>query len=712
MTELPSSRHVLSLACLAALSSFAPCAGAQEASTASDRALPAVTVKAKQDRQALPAAAPGGLSASGARLGVLGNTPILDAPVSLNAYTQQAIQTQQARTLADVLQNDPAVRYTTNSGHMQEHFRIRGLDVNAPDVAFNGLYGVAPTAHVPTEMLERVEVLRGPSALLSGMSPSGAVGGMVNLVPKRAGSRPLTELTMSYSSKSYAQAHLDLARRFGEDQRLGVRVNTVYGTGDTGVDDQEKGRRLAALGLDYLGDQWNLTLDAYTSRETIDNGSPAMYGFAARRGKAVGIGRLLSPPDSDTNLFRGTHGDYRDHGIAVRGELKLNDRWTARAGLGASNSEGKGLMFGTRVVVTGLDGSAAGYVYNVKATTRGRTAELGVRGEFETGTVAHRLDVSATVLKIEDGTGSTPREGWAQNIYRPVAPMLPAAPSTVKPTSDNRMTSLNIADTMSLASGKVLLTVGARLQRVEQKLKDYKESAVSPSLGVVVKPWGEDSSLFANYMQGLSPGETVPIAGGYANEGEIFPPIKSRQVELGVKHRQGALTHTLSAFRITRPTLVDENVGSTKRRTEGGDQRVRGVEWNAFGQLGPVGVLGGVSYLQSEQRNTGRDNYGVPDWTANLGATWATPVEGLSLSGRLVYTGRQWVDSANTLELPSSTRLDAGVRYATALGGTPVTINAFVENLANRRYWSGMFADGYVMPGGPRTLRVATTFAF
>src|SRR5690606_32026666 len=128
--------------------------------------------------------------------------------------------------------------------------------------AFNGLYGIAPKGHIPTEFLERVEVLRGPSGLLSGMAPEDNLGGTVSLGTKRARAEPITHFTTSYSSDSYFQGHVDLGRRFGEDQRVGVRFNGVYGAGESGVDDQNKGRRLGALAIDYQGDNWSMALDA------------------------------------------------------------------------------------------------------------------------------------------------------------------------------------------------------------------------------------------------------------------------------------------------------------------------------------------------------------------------------------------------------------------------------------------------------------------
>lgn len=671
--------------------------------------LPSITVTGSG--RDLPAVAPGGQAATGARLGMLGNTDIIDAPVSVNAYTEQVIQDQQARTLADVLQNDPSVRYTTNSGHMLEHFKIRGLDVNGPSVAMNGLYGIAPNGHVPTEFLERVEVLRGPSAMLSGMAPDTNLGGTINLVTKRATAEPILDFTTSYSSGSYGQGHVDIGQRFGDDQRLGVRFNGAYGTGDTGVAEQKKGRQLGAIAIDYDAENWRVMLDAYSLRQTIDNGSQGMYGFAT----GPGLTHLVDVPDSDTNMFRGTHGEYKDNGFSLRGELDINDNLSAYASVGAANSSGQGLMFGTRVIVTGDDGSAMGSVYNVHTVTRGRVAETGLRGRFNMGTVTHTVNMSANVLRHQEGTNNKANTGWAQNIYNPVTPVFPAAPDAPAYNQiDNVLSSFALTDTLDIADGKVLLTLGARLQRVKQtglNQQDYDESRLSPSLGIVVKPWGENTSLYANYMEGLSPGQIVPTGLGYLNEGASFKPLQTKQMEIGVKQRLGDFMHTLSGFQIDRPTLIKNAAGTLM--TEGGKQRIQGVEWTMFGKITPtISVLGGVSYLNAKQRDTGKDSFGVPNWTANVGLEWATPVTGLSVGGRTVYTGKQWANSANTLRLPSWHRFDLNAKYETKIASTPVTFNLYVENVTDRQYWSGMFTDGYVMPASPRTVRLAATFAF
>lgn len=118
-------------------------------------ALPSVKVTASSQPSspaALPEPYAGGQVGRGARLGLLGNTDVMDAPFNITSYTAEVIENQGAGTVAAVLQNDPSVRFTTSEGHLYENFNIRGFDVHGDDVAFNGLYGLAPNGHVPTSL--------------------------------------------------------------------------------------------------------------------------------------------------------------------------------------------------------------------------------------------------------------------------------------------------------------------------------------------------------------------------------------------------------------------------------------------------------------------------------------------------------------------------------------------------------------------------------
>ncbi len=711
------------MAAVAATSASAQQAQPAEATPAAGRAdeatanapvnLPQVTVRDRYEREDLPALAPGRKAAKGARLGILGATSIMEAPVHVNAYTRELAEDWSALSLQDVLENDAAVVFTTNKGHLLQNFNLRGLDVTAMDIATNGLYGIAPANSVPIEMFERVEVMRGPNVLLSGMPPLASVAGSVNMVTKRALAQPIADLTATYVSDSYYQLHADVGKRFGPEQRLGLRFNGVYGSGDMGAEDERQKRNVGALGLDYLGDHYRLYLDVYNSVNQIDGGSPGMFSFL---GSAAipGVGYLLPPPDGDVNLFKGTHGKYDNSGLLARAEFDFNKTWQGYVAAGGSEAEGQGLLFGTRAIVTGADGTTRGAIYNVHTKSERRTAEAGVIGKFDTGSVQHRLQLSFNILKHKEGTVNTAcNYCYTTNMYRPTEPTFPAAPTWKDYTTENEFRSFAIADTMGFWEEKLLLTLGLRHQTVKTPLvngvaSNYSENRVSPMVAAVVRAWGDNIALFANYTEGLEPGRTV--GAGYANTGDTLAPMQTKQGEVGVKLQAGETTHTVSAFQIKKPSIV---TNSANFQVLDGEQRLRGLEWSAFGKLSEtVALLGGVEYIQSKQINTGLENYGVPKLRTRIGLDWDTPVQGLSVGGRLFHTGSQWADSGNRLKVPSWNRIDAMARYATKFGSTPVRFNASVENLTNKNYWIGMFNDGFVMPGAPRTYRLSATVSF
>lgn len=672
-----------------------------------------VTGKASWD---LPDTYAGGQVATGSRLGILGNKDVLDTPFSTTSYTAQVIENQQARTLGDVLSNDASIRNTSSTGHGMETFRVRGFDLWMGDLAFNGLYGLAPDAHVPLEMFERVEVLRGPSALLSGMAPQGSVGATVNLVAKRAPDAPINRLTATYVGDAQFGAHADLARRFGESKALGIRVNAVHADGRTGVDGQSKTRTLGSLGLDYNSGRVRASLDAYTLEDKQDGGSVFMAGFTTAIPKA---------PDGDTNIYAGAENTVENRAIAGRLEYDLANDWTVYAAAGRRLHRYTGTLRGTYVMVA-PNGDFVGAHRSGNGYSDTNTGEVGLLGSFQTGPVKHQVVFSATGLTSVTGIVNAVGPNYTSNIYAPTPPILIGIPPRPPKYQEATLTSYAIADTLSFAEERVQLTLGLREQRVRSKTfstvtgaetANYDESAITPAVGFVVKPWGPGVSLYANYIEGLSQGGTVTDTSA-PNYLEVFAPYKSKQVEAGVKWDAGRFLNTISVFQITKPSLIRNP--STLVYSDDGEQRNRGIEWTTAGEAARgVRVLGGASYthaVMTRNANAALDGnraFGVPPWTANVGAEWDIPaVTGLTLTGRLTYTGKHYLDSANRLQAPSFTVADFGTRYATQVGGRNVVLRAMVHNAFDRRYWIGGFADGGAQVGAGRQFLVSASVDF
>ena len=712
-TAQPFALRQIAQACAWTLLAGTGAAMAQQTTTAPS--LKEVTVNAAPETpDSLPAAAPGGQVAKGARLGVLGNVGVMDTPFNTTSYTAEGIADQQAQTIGAVLKNDPSVRMTTNEGHVVENFIIRGFGVSANSLAINGVYGLAPEQNTPTEMFERVEVLKGPGAMMMGLPPAGDVGGAINLVPKRAGKDPLTRVTTTWSDQSNVGVHADVARRFGPEQRLGVRVNGVLSGGETWLDHQTKKREIGHLALDYQGPGWSVEADAYSLANKVRKGvtmQPIITGWTT----------VPRAPDGSTNFFygEGVFSNTETQGLIVRGQAQLNAGWTAFASAGHAKHSYDGFIFGTRPVWTmanAATGNATGTAYNSWGEYETTTAELGLRGQFNTGAVAHKLTLAANVLDYEGGSRGNGTANITSNIFNPTPITMPAgaAASTFTKYNDDVLTGLSAVDTLSFAEDKLQLTLGLRAQQVNQKLAKYKETAVTPLVGVVAKPWGEAISLYGNYVEGLSAGTTVKAP--YANEGETFKPYKTKQMEVGVKWVTGDITQTVSLFQISKPALIEAN----NRQLLDGEQRNRGVEWNIFGQVARgLSLLGGAAYTEAKQTKTTRGvnqglaQFGVPKLTLNVGADWAIPgVQGLAVSGRVNHTGGQWLTGDNSVKLPGWTTVDVGARYALRVGAQPVVLRATVTNLANKAYYDSIWGAGRVNVGAPRAVRLSAAFDF
>ncbi|WP_132531944.1 TonB-dependent receptor [Pseudomonas aeruginosa] len=553
--------------------------------------------------ETLPAEYAGGQVARGARLGMLGNADVMDAPFSITSYTARTIEQQQARSVADLLQaNDPSVRVVGGRGDLVDSYTIRGFSVQNADVAFNGLYGLLPFWRVPIEFAERVEVLKGPNALLGGISPGGSVGGT----------------------------------------RFGLR-------------------------------------DSYLDQE--------------------------------------------DYSMVNRGEYDLADNLTAFASIGGRQSNYETIAANS--ILIGNQGDIVNSLARQRGDRRTYSAEVGLRGNFDTGPLRHDWTLSANRLHERLGmvyafTGMQPGNLYQTSPHTPL-PDFSSLDGSIPKTNETDLGGVALADRLSFLEDRVQVTLGVRRQQIESRNYDQtsgartshdKRHVWTPMASVLVKPL-QDLSLYANYIQGLSQGEAAPMTA--ANAGQVLAPYKAEQYEIGAKYDLGGFTTTLALFEIRKPNAYTD--ASNVFRADG-EQRNRGVELSLYGEpLDGVRVMAGATYIKPEQNKTGdpasegKDAPGVARRQANLGVSWDTPfVDGLTLDSRWIYTGSAYVDSANALSVPHWNRVDLGAAYAFQVAGKPLVARANLENALGKDYWTA--ANGYLSISSPRTLSLSLTADF
>ncbi|MDY6923036.1 MAG: TonB-dependent siderophore receptor [Pseudomonadota bacterium] len=714
-------RSLLLASCCAAL--LAAPAMAQDADTTTD--LDEVVVTGSQ--VALTAPYAGGQVARGGRVGLFGAMDVMDTPFAATSYTEELARNQQARSVGDVLQNDPAVRVSKGFGNFQELYVIRGFPVYSDDMTYNGLYGILPRQFVAAEFLERVEVFHGATAFLNGAAPGGSgVGGAFNLTPKRAPDAPLNRLTAGLDGESELYLAADLARRFGADNAWGGRLNIARRDGEAGVEGEDRQLSVIGLGLDRRGDRARFSADIGWQDHHIDTPRPTV----------TPAGAVPAAPSADGNFAQPwTYTDEEQLFGVVRGEFDLTDTVSAWAAFGGRQGKEANVLANPNTDASG--NLTVNRFDNVREDTIW-SGDVGIRAEVTTGAVEHRLVASASQVQ------SKSRNAWAGNfggfavgtLDNPVSIGAPANVSFSGDFNDPNVTervnnrSVAFADMMSFMDGRLLVTTGARYQEIETRTYDYvtgapglpyESDAVTPVFAVVYKP-SEEVSLYANYAEALIPGQIAPQSAGgepVDNAGEILEPFLGEQMEVGLKYDLGRFGGSVSLFRTTlQSAFVQNNVFAAN-----GEQENAGLEIAFFGEpRDGLRVLGGWTWLDAELTRTtggaldGNRPIGTPELQGNVNVEWDVPqVAGLTLEGRVVHTGEQPVDAANAVELDSWTRFDAGVRYAADIAGRPVTLRARVENLADEDQWvavGGYPGANYLTLGAPRTLRLSISTDF
>jgi iron complex outermembrane receptor protein len=683
--------------------------------------LPAISVSAAP--ASLPGdvspANPGGQVASGAQVGVLGQQKLIVLPFSVTSYTSKLIEDQQAHTLADVVANDPAVRTAYGYGNFSENYIIRGFEVESDDISLNSIYGITPRQLVVTGALERVDIFKGTNAFVNGVAPGGSgVGGNINLETKSADDKPLTRVSVEGSASGQLGTHVDVGRRFGDNDQFGIRVNQTVQGGSTSIHDENRSTQQTAVSLDYRGSKLRLYGDFIYQKEHVSGGRPVVF---------VTNTSIPTAPSATYNYGQSwTYSDLEDTVGMLRAEYDVAPHWTVYAAGGVRHTNEHGDY---ESPTYGPGGATTADRLSVPHKEDAQSAEIGVRGQLWTGPISHAVNVGALINRVQSRSAYEFGRSFSTDLYntapvpRPVTTVSAGDFSNPGVVGRTLMRSVAVSDTLGLFSDRLLLTAGLRRQNILQngyaygtgvQTSAYNESATTPIFGAVYRIL-PNLSVYANRSESLTMGATAPS--NAANAGAVLAPYHAKQIEAGIKYDAMHYGTALAVYQIRQPVAFTNS--TTMIFAADGTQRHRGIELSAYGEpIKGVRVLGGVSYIDARLEDTqggvadGNRPIGVPAWTFNANLEYDVPqVSGLTLMGRAIYTGKQYLDEANTLPIASWTRFDVGARYKMQVLQHNTVFRLMVTNVANRAYWSSALG-GYLTEGAPRTAWLSVTTDF
>ncbi len=628
-------------------------------------------------------------TASGA---MRGDIDLMDTPQSVNVIPDFVTDEQLATNLAEVLVNDSSVTAGTTRWNRQV-FSIRGFELDSG----NGylINGHQQWSHYvqPIETLQQVEVLKGPSSMLYGQS---GPGGLVNMVTKKPTYDSMLDLGFDTDGYGSTRAQLDAGGSLNEAQS--IRYRTVLVKQDTKYwreysandENQERDRWLGYLNMEFdLSDNVLLSVkyDHTQDKAGIDAG-----GWLDKQGNVVGNRKTVwdTPWAFTDNTVSNLGADLTWH---------MSDNWKVKGGYNEQQFDRQRFDSAPQYTV---DPFTKGY--SIKPFDRyddwqHKTAYVDFTGEFALAGMEHQLLIGANYL---DYFYQQQIQRGATQIVTPGQPVVkPDLDYHSKPKGDAstyKYYGFYLQDLMTLNEQWKLLA-GVRYDEQKKDGEGENSYAVSPKFGVIYSPMA-NGNIYVNYSKSFTPQGAVNNEFDVNNDLNLKPEY-GIQYEVGTKWElfDDRLLFTAAVFDITLENItISEKLSSpigdyTDITTQGGEQKHRGFEMGAQGQLGDSWfVTSSMMYLDAEYQTgdarEGKTPIDAPEWSANIWTRYELS-DALAFNFGAIYVGERFANTDNSITKDGYVRFDIGAAYTMDIMGKDVSLRANVRNLFDTDYIDG-----------------------
>lgn len=606
------------------------------------------------------------------------DTRIVDTPQSIQVIPRKVLEDQQVIRLDEALRNVSGVTFGgTNLGRSLE-FTIRGFDT-AP-VLRNGFRQFEAGGIFPeTSNLERVEVLKGPAAVLFGeVQP----GGVINLVTKQPLSEEYYDVQAQFGNRDLIRPSIDISGPLTEDGNLLYRLNALYRTGDEIQDFETDIERffIAPVITWKIGKNTDLTVELnYLNEER-----PPIFGIPAIGDGIADIPfeQLTSEPDDVAEEeFLNVGYDF---------EHRFNEKWKLRNGFRYTKQDSS-----TEITFpfdiddeTGIITRFSGFQ---PEKSESFTLNTSLVGEFATGPIEHQLLFGIDLNRTEDNFNISTRLDLENplelDIFAPefgtfTRPDPEDIPLFQDDESETERLGIFIQDQISLLDNLILLA-GVRYDTVDETSTtitptDFDPSSgevsqsnddVSPRVGLVYQPIPE-ISLYGSFSESFSPSSE------FTADGEFIDPETGRGFEVGIKTEllKSKLSTTLAYFNITKEnvTFADPDPDSPFAFSASGEQKSQGVELDIIGEILPGwDIVASYAFIDAEVTEDDFIEVGnllpnTPENSASLSTNYQIQqgsLQGLGFGVGFNFVGEREGDLENSFKIDDYFLTNAAISY-------------------------------------------------
>ncbi|WP_289038720.1 TonB-dependent receptor [uncultured Zobellia sp.] len=666
-----------------------------------------------------------------------------------STITTDLLKSQVTTTFEDALKSAVGVEKlwtsTGRGGDGAGYYSLRGFSVQPQLV--NGLPGLT-NGTINAANIERIEVIKGPSATLFGNAVT-SYGGLINVVTKKPYVGTGGELSFTSGTYGFNQISGDFNTPLDKANNIYFRLNTSYATEQSFQDAGFRKSFFVAPSLSYRVNN-KLSFSFYGEISQAEQTNP-MFLFLNRSAptesanlEELGYNNKLSFTSNDLSLENPTQ-NYR-----IEMDYKLSDSWQSQTILSKSSTSTRGYYsylfdFG----VLGND-TFTRYISKQNANTQTTDIQQNFIGNFKLAGMQNKLVFGIDYYNSTQTNNSTgyafygnitPEGGSnGDNPFTPEAEedLFPLSTAGVDAAfasqgvsnikSKSHIYSAYAADVLNITPSLSAM-VGLRLDVFDNEgdlatlEDDFDQTAFSPKFGLLYQPIQDKLSVFANYQNGFT--NVAPALVGDVNAGpqtlKTFDPEQANQLEFGIKTNlfNNRLNATISYYDINVKDRVITDPASPFNKIQGGEVESKGFEIEV--NANPINGLNiRAGYSNNDSETTVSDNAEIlnrrpleagPETTYNLWANYEFQdgsLEGFGLGfGFNGASERFAINYASTGEfiLPSYTIANASVFYQ----ADKYRIGLKLNNVFNKEYYKGWTT---ITPQTPRALYANFTYTF
>lgn len=645
------------------------------------------------------------------------DTLLRDTPQSITVITRELMQDQAMQSMADAIRYVPGVVTAQGEGN-RDTAVFRG-NSSTSDFYVDGIRDDVQY-YRDFYNIDSLEALKGSNAMIFGR---GGSGGVINRVTRQPEARSIGAAALTLGSYGNRRATLDVGRAISADAAF--RVNAMAEDSDSyrnGVGIERSGINPTFSYRFGPATRVVLGYEHFKDDRVTDRGIPSYQGKPIKTDVSTFFGNAdlsyaMASVDAVSALVEHDFGG----GVSLRNRTRYADydKFYQNVFPGAVNAAA------TAVAIS---------AYNNATRRKNFFNQTDLSFSVKTGAIVHKfatgLEFGSQQTDNFRNTGYFPSvSATATSISVPTASPLMSAPVVFRQSATDAnnhgkatVASIYLQDQIAFTPQWQAI-VGLRYDRFTVDFLNRRSGAtventdtpVSPRVGLVYKPVAA-MSLYGSYSIAYVPRAGEQLSSLTATN-QAFKPEQFKNIELGAKWDvTPGLALSAAVYRLRRSNVVIADPADAGKSILVDGQQTRGVELGMSGNISNAwSVMGGYAFQdatitrsQSATVLAGARLAQVPEHTLSLWNRYDFSAAVGAAIG-VVYRGDIYASTANTVRLPSFTRIDAALYYSVSKA---LRLQLNLENLFDKKYYASANSNDNITPGSPRALRLGLTANF